>query len=201
MINTIRRNVSYELVEKRSKFITNAFYVKSREEAENKINEISKKYFDAKHNCFAYIINDGYNIIEKASDNGEPSGTAGMPILNVIKNKKLQNILVIVTRYFGGILLGTGGLTRAYSNSAKFCIEIADIIKQEFGCRYGINVTYNEVKNIRYELERNKIQIEKMEYGENVEIIFDVPSSKSDNIKDIINKSELIESNILLNLM
>ena len=88
MINTISDNVSFELIEKKSKFIANAFQVKSKKEAEEKINEMSKKYYDAKHNCYAYIINDGKNIIEKASDNGEPSGTAGLPILNVLKNKQ-----------------------------------------------------------------------------------------------------------------
>lgn len=200
MFNTISDNVSSELIEKKSKFIANAFQVKSEEEAKNKINEISKKYYDAKHNCFAYIISDGKNIIEKASDNGEPSGTAGKPILNILKSKNLQNVLVIVTRYFGGILLGTGGLTRAYSNSAKFCIEQASIIKQEPGNKYKISASYSEIKNIQYELEKNNIQIEKIEYGENVEITFNVLHGKNNDMQEMINKSQLIEKNILINV-
>ena len=171
-----------------------------KEEAENRINEISKEYFDAKHNCYAYIINDGKNIIEKMSDNGEPSGTAGMPILNVLKKKNLQNVLVIVTRYFGGILLGTGGLTRAYSGVTTQCIDKANIIKMDFGIQYQICTTYNDFKNMKYELEKNQIQIENIEYGEKIRIIFNVPNNKENDLKNIIENSEKLEENIYVQL-
>lgn len=200
MINTISDNVSFELIEKKSKFIANAFQVKSKKEAEEKINEMSKKYYDAKHNCYAYIINDGKNIIEKASDNGEPSGTAGLPILNVLKNRQLQNIIVIVTRYFGGILLGTGGLTRAYSTATVSCIEKANIIKQDYGTKYKINTTYNGLKNIKYEFEKDNIKIEKIEYGENIEIIFGITNEQKKKFQNLISKSEIIEENVLIEL-
>lgn len=200
MFNTISDNVSSELIEKKSKFIANAFQVKNKEEAENRINEISKEYFDAKHNCYAYIINDGKNIIEKMSDNGEPSGTAGMPILNVLKKKNLQNVLVIVTRYFGGILLGTGGLTRAYSGVTTQCIDKANIIKMDFGIQYQICTTYNDFKNMKYELEKNQIQIENIEYGEKIRIIFNVPNNKENDLKNIIENSEKLEKNIYVQL-
>lgn len=200
MFNTISDNVSSELIEKKSKFIANAFQVKNKEEAENKINEISKEYFDAKHNCYAYIINDGKNIIEKMSDNGEPSGTAGMPILNVLKKRNLQNVLVIVTRYFGGILLGTGGLTRAYSGVTTQCIDKANIIKMDFGIQYQICTTYNDFKNMKYELEKNQIQIENIEYGEKIRIIFNVPNNKENDLKNIIENSEKLEKNIYVQL-
>lgn len=200
MFNTISDNVSSELIEKKSKFIANAFQVKNKEEAENKINEISKEYFDAKHNCYAYIINDGKNIIEKMSDNGEPSGTAGMPILNVLKKKNLQNVLVIVTRYFGGILLGTGGLTRAYSGVTTQCIDKANIIKMDFGIQYQICTTYNDFKNMKYELEKNQIQIENIEYGEKIRIIFNVPNNKENDLENIIENSEKLEENIYVQL-
>ena len=200
MFNTISDNVSSELIEKKSKFIANAFQVKNKEEAENRINEISKEYFDAKHNCYAYIINDGKNIIEKMSDNGEPSGTAGMPILNVLKKKNLQNVLVIVTRYFGGILLGTGGLTRAYSGVTTQCIDKANIIKMDFGIQYQICTTYNDFKNMKYELEKNQIQIENIEYGEKIRIIFNVPNNKENDLKNIIENSEKLEENIYVQL-
>ena len=200
MFNTISDNVSSELIEKKSKFIANAFQVKNKEEAENRINEISKEYFDAKHNCYAYIINDGKNIIEKMSDNGEPSGTAGMPILNVIKKRNLQNVLVIVTRYFGGILLGTGGLTRAYSGVTTQCIDKANIIKMDFGIQYQICTTYNDFKNMKYELEKNQIQIENIEYGEKIRIIFNVPNNKENDLKNIIENSEKLEKNIYVQL-
>lgn len=200
MFNTISDNVSSELIEKKSKFIANAFQVKNKEEAENRINEISKEYFDAKHNCYAYIINDGKNIIEKMSDNGEPSGTAGMPILNVLKKKNLQNVLVIVTRYFGGILLGTGGLTRAYSGVTTQCIDKANIIKMDFGIQYQICTTYNDFKNMKYELEKNQIQIENIEYGEKIRIIFNVPNNKENDLENIIENSEKLEENIYVQL-
>ena len=119
---TIKDNVQFELVEKKSRFIANLFYVESTQEAENVIKEIRKKYYDAKHNCIAYRIIENGRIVEKASDDGEPSGTAGAPMLNILQKNNLANVLIIVTRYFGGILLGTGGLVRAYS--ARFIRSI-----------------------------------------------------------------------------
>ena len=115
MIQTIKENASCEIVEK--KFIANVFYVESKEEAEDFIKQIHKQYHDAKHHCYAYRISSKENIIEKASDDGEPSGTAGAPILTILSKNHLANVLVIVTRYFGGILLGTGGLVKAYSKA------------------------------------------------------------------------------------
>ena len=119
---TIKDNVQFELVEKKSRFIANLFYVVSTQEAENVIKEIRKKYYDAKHNCIAYRIIENERIEERANDDGEPSGTAGAPMLNILQKNNLANILIIVTRYFGGILLGTGGLVRAYS--ARFIRSI-----------------------------------------------------------------------------
>ena len=131
---TIRDSSTAEIIEKKSRFIANAYHVDSREEAENKINELKKKYFDAKHNCFAFsIIDENDNLLEKSSDDGEPSGTAGAPILNVIRKNNLHNILIVVTRYFGGILLGTGGLTRVYSSSTEMCIQNSKLICQAKG--------------------------------------------------------------------
>ena len=117
MFKTIKQNASAEVVEKKSKFIANIFYVESREEAESIIKEVNKKYHDARHNCYAYRIVTEEGIVEKASDDGEPSGTAGAPMLNILSKNNLGNLLVIVTRYFGGILLGTGGLVKAYSSA------------------------------------------------------------------------------------
>ena len=119
MYNTIKENASYEIVEKKSKFIGNVFYVESKEEAEKIIKEQKKKYHDARHNCWAYRVLDDNNVVEKSSDDGEPSGTAGAPMLNILSKENIVNTLVIVTRYFGGILLGTGGLVKAYSESTK----------------------------------------------------------------------------------
>ena len=106
-MKTIKNNVNAEITVKKSKFIANIFFVSSEEEAKTIIENINKKYHDARHNCYAYIIDEKCMHTERFSDNGEPSGTAGAPILDVLKNKDLHNIIVIVTRYFGGILLGT----------------------------------------------------------------------------------------------
>ncbi len=102
------------IVEKKSKFIANIFHVENEEEAKKVITQIKKKHYDAKHHVYAYRIYN-YEILEKFSDDGEPAQTAGKPIMDLIKQKDLYNVLIVVTRYFGGVLLGTGGLTRAYT--------------------------------------------------------------------------------------
>ena len=117
---------SAELIEKKSKFIATLLKVSSEEQAIEFIEKIRKKYRDAKHNVFAYRI---ANTLERYSDDGEPSGTAGVPILDILRGEKLENVLVVVTRYFGEILLGTGGLVRAYSTVTKQAI--ADAVKIE----------------------------------------------------------------------
>ena len=120
---TIENNVTSEFTEKKSKFIGNLFYIESSSEAEEIIKKTKKKYFDAKHNCIAYRTIENGQIVERFSDDGEPSGTAGAPMLNILQKNNLVNVLIVVTRYFGGILLGTGGLVRAYQNSLMLAIE------------------------------------------------------------------------------
>ena len=119
MFKTISEDMTAEIVEKKSKFIANIFYVENIEEAEAKLKEVKKKYYDARHNCFAYSIFTKEGVVNRFSDDGEPSGTAGAPMLNILTSKNLSNCLVIVTRYFGGILLGTGGLVRAYTGAVQ----------------------------------------------------------------------------------
>ena len=147
---TIEENVSTEIVEKKSKFIANLFYVETVEEAENIIRETRKKYFDARHNCIAYRVLENGQIIEKASDDGEPSGTAGAPMLNILQKNEFANVLIIVTRYFGGILLGTGGLVRAYSDSLLKAIENTKKITKCLGQQYEIEIDYSEFENFKY---------------------------------------------------
>ncbi len=130
-LKTIKEDVTAQIVEKKSKFISDLFYVSSVEDAENKLSQIRKKYHDARHHCFAYRIQTKDGIIEKASDDGEPSGTAGAPMLTLLTKTELANVLVVVTRYFGGILLGTGGLVRAYSQATKEAIEKANLVNEK----------------------------------------------------------------------
>ena len=144
MSKTILENTSAQIVEKKSKFIANIYYVQSQEEVENILKEIRKKYYDARHNCYAYSILTNNGIVNKMSDDGEPSGTAGAPMLNIITKNELTNILVVVTRYFGGILLGTGGLVKAYSEATMQAIEKATIVNEEIVYEVEITVLYNE---------------------------------------------------------
>ena len=140
MFKTILENTTSEIVEKKSKFIANIFYVENEEQAENKIKEIKKKYFDARHNCIAFRVIENEKIIERFSDDGEPSGTAGGPMLNILQKNNLCNVLVVVTRYFGGILLGTGGLVRAYSEATMKAIDEAKKVDIYQGAEYKVKV-------------------------------------------------------------
>ena len=145
MITTIIKNSSSEIIEKKSKFIGNIYYVETKDEAEKIILETKKKYNDANHNCYAYSIYTENGILTKSSDDGEPSGTAGAPIQNILNARKLTNALVIVTRYFGGILLGTGGLVKAYSTTAIKAIENTKTIQKEWGYDLKIEIEYKDL--------------------------------------------------------
>lgn len=168
MFYTIKGECSAEITEKKSKFICNVFHVESVQEAEDKLNIIRKKYHDARHNCYVYKVveEDAF----KASDDGEPSGTAGVPMLNIVNGRNLSNILVVVTRYFGGILLGTGGLVRAYSLATTTALDDSNIIKQEMGLEASFNVEYKELEEVKYHLKNRNIVISSQEYLENVKI-------------------------------
>ncbi len=165
---TIKNNEVSEIEEKRSKFIASIFYVETIDEVENAIKQVKKKYYDAKHNCYAYIINEKGNILKRFSDDGEPSGTAGSPILNTIEKNNLYNVLIIVTRYFGGILLGTGGLVRAYTEAATKSIEKAGVVEQELGYEIEIAITYQDFEKLKYYCNKNNIDITNIEYKENI---------------------------------
>ena len=156
-----------EIVEKKSRFIGTMFYVDSEEKAQAILKDIKKQYYDARHNCFAYRVMTENGVVERFSDDGEPSGTAGGPMLNILAKNNLCNVLVVVTRYFGGILLGTGGLVRAYSKSVKEVLSIATTIDLELGYRVQITASYSKQKELDY-LLRNTLIIKK-EYQEKIE--------------------------------
>ncbi|SFA98205.1 uncharacterized protein, YigZ family [Acetitomaculum ruminis DSM 5522] len=154
-----------EIVEKKSRFIASTCPVYTEEEAISFINKIKKQYYDAKHNCYAYVIGDDDNI-QKSSDDGEPSRTAGMPILDIIKNEGLHNVVIVVTRYFGGILLGTGGLVRAYSQAAKEGIANSLVISREKGMAFDVNCPYDRMGKLEYLLRSLDANIINTDYGE-----------------------------------
>lgn len=177
-MKTITKTVSSEIVVTKSKFIGNLFHIETKEDAELLIEQVRKKYFDARHNCFAYVIYDksSSQIIKKSSDDGEPSGTAGAPILECLIGAELVNTLCIVTRYFGGVLLGTGGLTRAYSSSCKESIIKAQSEKIICDLHEGYEINlelpydlYNQVKRI---LETKIYKETNSEFAEKVHMKF-----------------------------
>ena len=166
MFKTIKEDTSAEIVEKKSRFIANVFYIENVEEAEEKIKEIKKKYFDARHNCFAYRIATESKIVERFSDDGEPSGTAGAPMLTVLAGNNLANILVVVTRYFGGTLLGTGGLIRAYTLSVKSALEKTNFEEKVKGLKVELLISYQDFDKFKYYCTVKNIKICKIEYFE-----------------------------------
>lgn len=175
---TISKNETAEIIEKKSKFIADIYPVRNVEEAENKIKEIKKKYYDAKHHCIAYRIIEEDRIIEKSSDDGEPSGTAGAPILNILQGNNLCNVLVVVTRYFGGILLGTGGLVRAYSDATKRAIQKSELLFQKDGFELVIEIDYSNLENFKYYCKNNNINIINISYAENIRIKIEMEKEK-----------------------
>ena len=187
MFKTISNSITEELIEKKSKFIANIFYVETQEEAEAKIKEMKKKYFDAKHNCFAYSIYSENGIINRFSDDGEPSGTAGSPMLNILNSKKLCNIVVIVTRYFGGILLGTGGLVRAYTGVLQCALDKIEEIEKDLGLEIKIEIRYQDLEKLKYYLKKNNLEITKIEYKENVHIFIEITKKVFENLKNNVN--------------
>ena len=158
-----------EIVEKKSRFIAHVQAVGSVEEAQEFIEAVKKKYWDARHNCSAFSVGE-MNPLTRCSDDGEPGGTAGKPILEVIQGSGIRNIVIVVTRYFGGTLLGTGGLVRAYTEAAKAGIENAVIIEKIPATRMKLFTEYTDLGKIQYILAQNQVTVENTEYTDKVEI-------------------------------
>ena len=174
---TIKENGNHELTIKKSRFITTLIRTPTIEEAEKAIAAVSDKYRDATHNTFAYTIglNDEH---VKASDNGEPSGTAGVPELKALQLMKLKNVTAVVTRYFGGIKLGAGGLIRAYSNSVTKAVEAIGVVKrvQQQGVKFQVD--YKKFDEIQHYLNQQKILIDNIDYGVSVTITIYIDEGK-----------------------
>ena len=143
---TVKTESHDEFTEKRSRFIGYVKPVKTEQEATDFINSLRSKHWDARHNVYAYSLREGN--IKRYSDDGEPSGTAGMPVLDVITKNEVYDVCVVVTRYFGGVLLGTGGLVRAYSQGAKLALEAGQIVKMQSGRVCSLICNYNQYGKI-----------------------------------------------------
>ena len=172
-----------EVVEKKSRFIATIEPVTNKEEAEAMIAACKKKYWDARHNCSAYIIADTVDILH-SSDDGEPSGTAGKPMLDILVAQGLKNVCVVVTRYFGGTLLGTGGLVRAYQAAVKAGLEQCTFIEKKKGIKATVALDYNDVGKIQYLFATQKVETISTDYGEKVLMSLIIPYDAFLNVKE-----------------
>ena len=206
---SIKKNVETEIIVKKSKFICNLIRVESQKEAEESIKKIKKKYYDARHNCVSYRVIEDEQIVEKSSDDGEPSGTAGGPMLNILQKNNLCNVLVIVARYFGGILLGTGGLVRAYSDATFKAINFAEKIEKCIGLEAEVELDYNNLETFKYYCKKSDIYINDYVYSEKIickiqleecskeRLIADFNTKKVNLIKLKFLSKKLIEKSII----
>lgn len=178
-MKSIKFNIENEFIIKKSKFITKLYFVTNEIEIKNILDENKTEYKDATHICYAYILNN----VERFNDDSEPSGTAGIPILNVLKNNNLNNVLCIVIRYFGGIKLGAGGLIRAYCSSVSEALNKTEIINVVNGKKIELTFSYDDIKKVNHIL--NDINIVDKQFDENVKYIIIV---KEKNVNSLINQ-------------
>ncbi|MCI8726429.1 MAG: YigZ family protein [Hungatella sp.] len=171
-----------EIVEKKSRFIADTKPVESEEEALEFIESVRKKYWDARHHCFAYCVGDKNQVV-RCSDDGEPSQTAGRPMLDVLLGEELHDVCVVVTRYFGGTLLGTGGLVRAYSEAAREGIRNSRVLEKCLGRRMGIDTDYTGIGKIQYILAQRQITVLHTEYTDKVRLEVMVPSGEAKGLE------------------
>lgn len=198
---TIKQYGESEIIEKKSRFLGKIKKVETEEEALLFIEQIKKQYWDARHTCFAYIIGTKGETL-RCSDDGEPSGTAGKPMLEVLKNQELRNVVVAVTRYFGGVLLGSGGLVRAYTQAAQEALKEAGICTMTPMSVMSIRTDYNAVGKIKYLLAQEEMPVLNEEYTADVVLTMAVPvteearmikkMTEATNGKGMIEKKESI---------
>lgn len=167
-----------EIVEKKSRFIATLAPANSEEEAAAFIETVKKKYWDARHNCSAFVIGDKAQMT-RCSDDGEPSGTAGTPMLEALLASEVRNVAAVVTRYFGGTLLGTGGLVRAYTRAVQAGLEASEIITMRYGSELEIITDYNGIGKIQYILGQMGLEIQDSEYTDIVTLKLIIPYEQS----------------------
>lgn len=171
-----------EIVEKKSRFIAATAPVESEEEAQSFIEKIKKEHWSARHNCYAYVIGDKHQL-QRFSDDGEPSQTAGKPMLDVLLGEDVHNCVIVVTRYFGGVLLGTGGLVRAYTKATAEGLRASKIVKKCPGVKWQLHTDYNGIGKITYLLGQKSIPILSSEYTDSVVVNVVVPTEEVGALK------------------
>lgn len=185
LYTTVRGEASAEFEEKRSIFIGHAKHIDSEDEALEFIKEKKKKYYDARHNVYAYVLSGG--LVARYSDDGEPQGTGGIPVLETVRKSGVDDVCVVVTRYFGGILLGAGGLVRAYSHGASIALQAAEIVTYQKYFIYELECNYTNYQKYLSEMSRAGVTEENSEFGEQVLLRFAIKQTLCESfIKRII---------------
>ncbi|MDN6193901.1 MAG: YigZ family protein [Alkalibacterium gilvum] len=180
---TIKQYGSHELIIKKSRFICTLARTETEDEAQTFIERIKKEHWKATHNCSAYLIN-GQTLIQRASDDGEPSGTAGVPILEVLKKQKLQNVTAVVTRYFGGIKLGAGGLIRAYGKATSGALLEVGIVEKQLHQFISLSVSYPVSGKLQNILEESKYMVHSVDYTDVVSFHCVIPVQETEYFKE-----------------
>ena len=169
-----------EFMEKRSRFISHIWPVESEEQAQQYIKEMKARYYDARHNCWCYRIG---HAVARYSDDGEPQGTAGQPMLKVLEREEVTNVCCVVTRYFGGILLGAGGLTRAYSKGAKDALIASGIAVMGAWARVKVPCTYPLFQRVKLEIESANGVVDDVQYGADVVLAVSLPAEQTEGLQ------------------
>lgn len=199
----LKEETIHTIIIEKSRFITYLNRVFSEEEAKEYITSIQKLHPDATHHCYAFLIGE-HNEIQRSNDNGEPSGTAGVPMLECLKKNHIQNIIAVTVRYFGGIKLGAGGLIRAYSNSVSKALEVATLTQKVMMKRYSLTFSYDFIGKLDYYFNTHSIHVLKKEYEENVYYEYHCLKECDDDISEITGgkylptyiKEEIIEEEL-----
>lgn len=204
---TIYQNGEHQIEIKKSKFICHLFRIENEEQAKEYIAKIKKEHYKANHNCSAYMLGENFEI-QRSSDDGEPSGTAGVPMLEVLKKNQLQNTLAIVTRYFGGIKLGAGGLIRAYSTSVSEALKEIGIVQGKLQQILDIIIDYPQLGKLQNYLKNEQIAIQEIDYLEQitVKVAIDINQCESfqNALIDLFNNQlsiQILDQNYVENLI
>lgn len=182
---TIYQNGEHQIEIKKSKFICHLFRIENEEQAKEYIAKIKKEHYKANHNCSAYMLGENFEI-QRSSDDGEPSGTAGVPMLEVLKKNQLQNTLAIVTRYFGGIKLGAGGLIRAYSTSVSEALKEIGIVQGKLQQILDIIIDYPQLGKLQNYLENEQIAIQEIDYLEQITVKVAIDINQCESFKNAL---------------
>lgn len=193
----IERGGTGEIEEKKSRFIAHVAAAHTEEEALAYIETMKKQFWDARHNCYAYVLGEQAQTV-RFSDDGEPAGTAGRPILEVLMGSGIRNLVVVVTRYFGGTLLGTGGLVRAYTQAAQAGLAASDVRTMCYGYAVRVVTDYNGIGRLQYLLGQNGIPIEDSDYTDQVAIRIHLPYEEKDVVVHGITETTAGKAEIII---